>query len=265
MRVVEQVGRTVDEAVEAALRQLGVTRQDVEIEVLDEGSKGLFGLLGARKARVRVQLKAGVTPAGSPAAERGEETEPPAGQAAKVEPEEADAELYDDEPPALAKGPLSAEDKATVDRKIAAAERFLTGVLERMGIEAALETRLDEDNLVFINIAGGDLGLIIGRRGQTLDALQFLVNQVANKSGGVWVRFVLDAQGYRERRARALAAMARRMAEKARRERRKVALEPMNALERRVVHLALADMPGIETYSEGEEPERRVIIAPRNV
>lgn len=265
MRVVEKVGRTVDEAVQAALKQLGVTRQDVEIEVLDEGSKGLFGLLGARRARVRVELKPGVEPAfsGDEVADALQEEldadVPGEGDFAHAEPD------FDDGAPAPSRRPWSGDEKAVVDRKIAAAEEFLTGVLERMGLEAALETRVDADNLVFINIAGDDLGLIIGRRGQTLDAVQFLVNQVANKSGGVWVRFVLDAQGYRERRAEALAGMARRMAERARRERRKIALEPMNALERRVVHLALADMPGIETYSEGEEPERRVIIAPRDV
>ncbi len=157
--------------------------------------------------------------------------------------------------------PTGDEVKATIDDKVSVAEEFLTGVLERMGVEAALETRLDEDNIVVINIAGEDLGLVIGRRGQTLDALQFLVNQVANKSGGVRVRIVLDAEGYRERRAEALAGLARRMADRARRERRKVTLEPMNALERRVVHLALANVPGVETYSEGQEPERRIVIA----
>ena len=97
-----------------------------------------------------------------------------------------------------------------------------------------------------------------------MDALQFLVNQVANKSGGRRVRIVLDAEGYRERRADALAGLARRMANRARRDRRKVTLEPMNALERRIVHLTLADEAGVETYSEGEDPQRRVVIAPRD-
>lgn len=269
MRVVEKVGRTVDEAIQEALKQLGATRQDVEIEVLEEGSKGLFGLLGARRARVRVELKPGVQPA--PAAEPPEtedsetraalEAGEDAGAAAPDAPEAAETLAPPDAAPAKR---LSAEEKAVVERKLAAAEEFLTGVLKRMGVEAALETRMDEDDIVVINMAGDDLGLVIGRRGQTLDALQFLVNQVANKAGGHRVRIVLDAEGYRERRAEALAALARRMAGKARRERRKVTLEPMNALERRIVHLALADMPGVETYSEGEDPDRRVVIVPRD-
>lgn len=249
MRVVEKVGRTIDEAIQEALKQLGATRQDVDIEVLEEGSKGLFGLLGARRARVRVELKPGVEPA-----------------SLVVEDEPVDdASVETDPVPAPAAAPrlLSPEDKAVVEKKLSTAEEFLTGVLERMGVDAALETRMDEDDIFVINIAGDDLGLVIGRRGQTLDALQFLVNQVANKAGGVWVRIVLDAQGYRERRADALASLARRMANKARRERRRVTLEPMNALERRIVHLTLADEAGVETYSEGEDPQRRVVIAPK--
>ncbi len=249
MRVVEKVGRTVDEAIQEALKQLGATRQDVDIEVLEEGSKGLFGLLGARRARVRVELKPGVEPA-----------------SVLFDDEFSDDAAEDDEAaPERSRAPrrLSAEDKAVIEQKLAAAESFLTGVLQRMGVDAALETRMDDDDIVMINIAGDDLGLIIGRRGQTLDALQFLVNQVANKTGGVRVRIVLDAQGYRERRADALSALARRMASKARRERRKVALEPMNALERRIVHLTLAEDASVETYSEGEDPQRRVVIAPR--
>lgn len=252
MRVVEKVGRTIDEAIQEALKQLGATRQDVDIEVLEEGSKGLFGLLGARRARVRVELKPGVEPASADVAD-------------ELPGETADPSDETEEVPlaAPASQQLTPEDKAVVEQKLTTAEQFLTGVLERMGVEAALETRMDEDDIFVINIAGDDLGLIIGRRGQTLDALQFLVNQVANKSGGVWVRIVLDAQGYRERRAEALAALARRMANKARRERRRVVLEPMNALERRIVHLTLVEEKGVETFSEGEDPHRRVVIAPK--
>lgn len=250
MRVVEKAGRTIDEAIQEALKQLGATRKDVDIEVLEEGSKGLFGLLGARRARVRVELKPGVEPA------------------PVVEDDDFPGDFLDEADDIVLPTPAprrwSPEDKAVIEEKLSAAEQFLTGVLERMGVDAALETRMDDDDIVVVNIAGDDLGLVIGRRGQTLDALQFLVNQVANKSGGVRVRIVLDAEGYRERRADALAALARRMANKARRERRKVTLDPMNALERRIIHLTLADEVGVETYSEGEDPQRRVVIAPRD-
>lgn len=246
MRVVEKVGRTIDEAIHEALRQLGATRQDVDIEVLEEGSKGLFGLLGARRARVRVELKPGVEPA-----------------PVVMDDDHVDEDV--DESAVVPEAPRrSPEDSAAAEERLAKAEQFLTGVLERMGIDAALEMRFGDEDIYVINIVGEDLGLVIGRRGQTLDAIQFLVNQVANKAGGVRVRIVLDAEGYRERRAEALSALARRTAQKVRRERRKVALEPMNALERRVVHMALADEPGVETYSEGEDPQRHVVIAPRD-
>lgn len=250
MRVVEKAGRTIDEAIQDALKQLGATRQDVDIEVLEEGSKGLFGLLGARRARVRVQLKPGVEPA--PVADDDELFDDVSEE--EVEPNVVASEVRQPSP----------EDAAVVEEKLATAEQFLTGVLERMGIDAALESRLDDDGIVIINIAGDDLGLVIGRRGKTLDALQFLVNQVANKTGGVRVRIVLDAEGYRDRRAEALAALARRMANKVRRDKRRVTLEPMNALERRIVHLTLANEGGVQTYSEGEDPQRRVVIAPRD-
>ena len=287
MRVVEKTARTVEEAVAAALAALGASREQVEIEVLEEGNKGLFGLLGARQARVRVRLKEEDEPAAvRAAANAGAATEaaspgeaiapggggeppesampgPGAGQEPGEDPswaeawkEETAGDGADAEEPGAAAGPPD-------ERRVARARTFLAGVLERMEVDAALESRIDEEGTVHINIVGGDLGLIIGRRGQTLDALQFLVNQVANRGEGRRVRIVLDAEGYRARRAEALAALARRMAARARRQGRKVALEPMNALERRIVHLALAGEAGVETYSEGEEPHRRVIIVPR--
>lgn len=292
MRVVEIRARTVDEAVAEALMALGASRDDVEVEVLDEGNKGLFGLLGAKQARVRVRLRDGaaddnasetgtapggigdasssgsgssaVEPAAGPEKRQDREEDevapadaiPTDAAGAGFRPSESDEEK-DDQPGAAA--PAGPPD----ERRVARARSFLTGVLERMEVDAGLESRIDEDGTVHINIVGEDLGLVIGRRGQTLDALQFLVNQVANRGDGRRVRIVLDVEGYRARRAEALTALARRTAARVRRQGRKVALEPMNALERRVVHLALAAEKGVETYSEGEEPHRRVIIAPR--
>lgn len=276
MRVIEKSARTVDEAVAEALRELGARRDQVEIEVLEEGSKGLFGLLGAKQARVRVRVKEGAADPAYAAvtapAERAQTTGE-AGRAVDVARDavegadggldsewEISGDFADEEAPEKAARPAGPPDEARVAR----AREFLSGVLERMDVDAALETRIAEDGTVHINIVGQDLGLIIGRRGQTLDALQFLVNQVANRGEGRRVRIILDAEGYRARRAQVLAALARRMAARARRLRRKVALEPMNAVERRIVHLALAGDPDVETYSEGEEPHRRVIIAPRD-
>ncbi|OUM92761.1 MAG: hypothetical protein BAA04_05180, partial [Firmicutes bacterium ZCTH02-B6] len=231
MRVVEKSARTVEEAVAEALRELGANRDDVEVEILEEGSKGLFGLLGAKQAKVRVRLKdAGGLEAG--AAGGGSERTGAVMAGAGGDEEdgsnaawEVDGDLTGD----FAEEEVVEEDARPAgppdETRVARAREFLSGVLDRMEVDAALETRIDDDGTVYINIAGQDLGLIIGRRGQTLDALQFLVNQVANRGEGRRVRIILDAEGYRARRAEALTALARRMAAKARRLRRKVALE----------------------------------------
>lgn len=249
MRELETVGRTIDDAVREALHRLGVERDDVDVEVLDEGSKGLFGLLGSRRARVRVQLKPGVE-AGSVVAEA---------ETVEDVPEPEHAEIDADAVRAQA-----AEAEAVIEEKVARAHEFIRGVLERMEVEAALETRRDDDGIVHVHIVGDDLGLIIGRRGQTLDAFQFLVNQAVNKDGGARARIVLDAGGYRARRAETLEALAQRMAHRAVRQRRNIALDPMNAFERRIVHMSLADDDAVETYSEGEDPHRHIIIAPKS-
>lgn len=211
MKSVEKTGRTVEEAIEAALLELGAERDQCEVEVLDEGNKGFFGLLGSKPARVRVAMKA---PPAASAAERG--------------------------------------------------RLFLEGLLGHMGVVGAIETRVDDDGAVHMNVTGSGLGTIIGRRGQTLDAIQYLVSVVANQESPEWVRIVVDAEGYRERRAQTLTELAQRTAEKAKARGRRMRLEPMTAAERRLIHLALRDDPDVETRSEGEEPFRRVVIVPRN-
>jgi len=197
VKSVEKTGKTVDEAIQAALEELGVKREEAKIEVLDEGAKGFLGILGARPARVRVTVD------------------------------------------------------NSLDAKVNAAREFLAGLLERMNVNAEIETEIGEDQLVYIRMSGRRMGVVIGRRGQTLDAIQYLVNLVANKLPGPRARIVLDAEGYRAKRAETLRNLATRLAAKAKSERRKTVLEPMNALERRIVHLALADDAEVETRSEG--------------
>jgi len=209
VKSVEKTGKTVDEAIQAALEELGVKREEAKIEVLDEGAKGFLGILGARPARVRVTVD------------------------------------------------------NSLDAKVNAAREFLAGLLERMNVSAEIETEIGEDQLVYMRMSGRRMGVVIGRRGQTLDAIQYLVNLVANKLPGPRARIVLDAEGYRDKRAETLRNLATRLAAKAKSERRKTVLEPMNALERRIVHLALADDAEVETRSEGEEPYRRVVILPK--
>jgi spoIIIJ-associated protein len=211
MKSVEISARTVDEAVEQALKELNTEREQVKIEVLDEGAKGLFGLLGSKQARVIVSL---------------------VGENKQAEKEET-------------------------------ACNFLAGLLEKLGAKAEIDKSQDEDGNVILEISGDNLGMIIGRRGQMLDAMQYLVNVVANRQGGDWVRFILDAEGYRRRREEALRGLALRTAERVKAQGKRAVLEPMNAAERRIIHMALAEEKGIETHSEGDDPYRRVVIAPK--
>lgn len=141
-------------------------------------------------------------------------------------------------------------------------ERFLGDVLRAMGTEVAMTVR-EEDGTLYVDMAGQEAGLLIGHHGQTLDALQFLTNLAAAKADP-GPRIVLDVEGYRRRREETLTRLASRLADKVRRTRQPVELEPMSAHERRVIHMALADHPDVETSSEGEEPNRRVVIMPRS-
>lgn len=209
MQSIEQTGRTVEEAVQAALRVLGVSREEVEVEVLAQESRGLLGILGSSEAKVRVSVKA-----------------------------------------TLAQRALD----------------ILTRVLQLMGIDAHPEITADDPEGVQIEIHNGsDLGLLIGKRGQTLAALQLLVAMMANRDQPAEKRrrIILDAEGYRARRERVLGAMARNAAQRARRTGRAVTLDSLTPRERRIIHLTLVDDASVTTRSEGEDPHRSVIISPR--
>ncbi len=159
-------------------------------------------------------------------------------------------------------GGKDAEVKVTVKRdKVQLAREFVSGVLDRMGMETSLEV-LRRDENVTLNIVGQDLGILIGRRGETLKALEFLTNVASGKGSGTVGRVFVDAAGYRQRRERELADMALSVAKRVERLGSRVAMEPMDARDRRVIHVALQGRDTVETYSEGEEPFRRVIIAP---
>lgn len=245
MTSVEKSGRTVEEAVNEALQDLGAERDAVNIEVIEEGTKGLFGFLGTRLAKVRVSLKASPADATveQPIAETVDESEALTQRAAEEDATDVEAERQE------------AIQKAT---------EFLHGILTRLGLNVGVESREGDEGIVHLNISGEGVGLVIGRHGQTLDAIQYLTNVVANRNGASSrVRIVIDAEGYRVRRAETLTNMAERMAERVVSQGRKAVLEPMSALERRVVHLALQSSDSVETYSEGEDPYRRVVIVPK--
>lgn len=200
--VVEKSGKTVQEAISLALEELNVDEDRVEIEVLDEGNKGIFGILGNKLARVRVTLK---------------------------------------------------------DSKGDAAKNFVEAVLEKMNVTASVDVQEDEES-VLLSITGKDSGIIIGRRGETLDALQYLASLVVNKDRESYARVTVDIENYRKKREETLVKLSSRLAERVVRYRKKVTLEPMNPYERRIIHSSLQNNKYVETYSIGEEPNRRVVI-----
>ncbi len=253
MESIEQSGRTVEEAVNAALEALGVTRDQVNVEIIAHESRGLLGILGT-PARVRVTLKSGA----------GEQ----APEAEEAEPEEDALGEYEDEE----ERPQPAPPKAPPSGPVTASElgeracEILTRILALMGTDATPELIADDEEGVQINLhTEEDMGLLIGRRGQTLSALQLLVAMMANRPlpPEERRRIILDVEGYRERREIALRSLARNSADRAKRSGRPVRLEALNPRERRIVHLALADDPAVTTRSEGEDPNRVIVIVPR--
>ncbi|MFA9556245.1 RNA-binding cell elongation regulator Jag/EloR [Evansella sp. AB-rgal1] len=139
---------------------------------------------------------------------------------------------------------------------------FLRDTIDKMGVSASVDKE-ERSEGIFLNITGVDIGVLIGKRGQTLDSLQYLVNLVANRQSENYIRIFLDAEGYRDRRKEALETLAVRLSNKALRTKREVRLEPMNAHERKIIHTTLQNVKGISTYSDGEEPNRRIVVAPR--
>ena len=204
MKTIEVNGRTVDEALETALKELKVDKDKVTVEVIDEGSRGFLNLRGAKPARIKVTIKRN-----------------------------------------------AAED----------AKEFLHDVLEAMGISAELEIK-EEKGLLSINISGDKMGLVIGYRGETLDSLQYLTSLVVNKNHeDEYMRVSLDTEHYRQKREEILIRVAQKTAYKVKKSGRPYKLEPMNPYERRIIHSALQEYNDINTYSEGEEPFRRVVVS----
>lgn len=202
LKRIEKTAKTVDEAIELALAELGASRQQVEVEVLDEGSKGLFGILGSKDARVIVTKK------GSPA------------------------------------------DKATA---------FLSDLFLSMGIRVQIDAQMDGDNLN-IDLSGNDMGIVIGKRGDTLDSIQYLTSLVVNNSKGSYIKVTIDTENYREKRKEALEALAVRIASKVERTGKRHTFEPMNPYERRIIHSKLQAYENVTTYSIGEDPNRKIVV-----
>ena len=204
MRTIETVGKNVEEAIKIALEELNLTNDKVDVEIIEEGSKGLFNLIGTKPAKVRVTKK---------------------------------------------------------ESSLDIAKNFLRNILNTMDIKADIEIKECKD-VVNINLSGDKMGLIIGYRGETLDSLQYLVSLVINKDyKEPYKKVVLDAENYRKKREATLIKLAEKTAYKVKKTKRPYKLEPMNPYERRIIHSALQEDNDINTYSEGQEPFRRVVIS----
>ena len=268
MRSMEFSGRSVDEAVFHGLMEMGVSIDEVEIETLQGESKGLFGI-GAKMARVRLTERdpsylADQMEADAAQARREESpSRPPRAEAPRREgraPQNA-APRRERAPEPVEPAVEYAYSRELADNLPAAA--FLKEMLHHMGIEATIAAAEVEDG-IRLRIDSDVMGILIGRRGETLDALQYITSLVVNKNRKQegYVRVTLDTEDYRAKREETLRRLARRQASRARSIGRPVALEPMNPYERRVLHASLQNNPYVTTHSEGEEPNRRVIITP---
>lgn len=199
---IEKTGKTVQDAISLALQELGTTEDNVQVEVLDEGNKGIFGLIGNKMAKVKVTLKE------------------------------------------------SAADKA---------KTFLLSVFEKMNVGANVDVT-EEGDSILLKVSGKDIGIVIGRRGETLDSLQYLTSLVVNRGHEAYKRVVIDIENYRQKREETLVKLANRLAERVMKYRKNVTLEPMNPYERRIIHSTLQNNKYVETYSVGDEPNRKVVI-----
>ncbi len=203
MKIIEITGKSVDDAIKNALSELNVTEDKIEVEVIDEGNKGLFKIIGVKPAKIRVKVKRDY--------------------------------IYE-------------------------AKAFLRDVLDAMGIKAEIRIK-EEQDVISINLTGPNMGLIIGYRGETLDALQYLISLVINKGHDIeYKRVILDTESYREKRQETLRRLAEKTAYRVKKNGKSFKLEPMNPYERRIIHSALQNNPFVKTYSEGEEPYRRVVV-----
>ena len=321
-KFIETTGDTRDAAIAAALKQLGMDRDDVSVEVLDNGKKGFLGI-GATPARVRVTYEVPDEPvkkeepvhkpvekAEKPAKAEAEKKPAPKQEKPAEKPQKLSITDEDDTPRLVKAAPADfVPEKLEIERpprrerprrerggrgRRAREERpvtpsvpkerelipvseegmkkaeqlatdFITGLLEKMGVEGQVTTlpQVECDQLR-LEISGPDMGPIIGRRGDTLDAIQYLGSLVLNNALDEHVRLSVNTENYREKRAESLERLARKMAIKVVKSHRSMTLEPMNPYERRIIHAALQDFNGVTTYSTGTEPGRRVVIAPDN-
>ena len=275
-KTIVTTGKTIDAAIENALAQLGLERDNVSVQVLAQAKAGFLGF-GATPAKVQVTYEVPDPEPEAPkvalsSASRSTKTKAkfvePKPEAPKAEPKKAEApkseKKREEKKPAAPKVEIKAEPKeyapaapGSVEEKI---EVFLKGLLEHMGSNAVPHAWKEEDNTYMVELTGDDLGYLIGRRGDTLDALQHLANYTVNRGVEGHIRINVDAECYRQKREDSLRRYANKKAQQVLKAHRRTTLEPMNAYERHVIHATLQDTDRITTYSIGTEPNRRVVI-----
>ena len=300
MKQYEASARTVEEAIELGLQELGVSIGDVDVQVVEEGSKGLFGLFGSRPAKVRLTVKdseedplgdlmleekkpeskpekkpekkpAEKKPEKKPQPEKKAEKKPapekkpekkpePAAETPAPEKAEAPAPKAEIRPMEKPEVTMIPADQLESESPAGIAHAFLMELTHLMGVEVTVDMGTDAEGNVYGFINGDTLGILIGRRGETLDAVQYLTSLKVNRGREGYIRVTLDTENYRAKREDTLIRLANRMANRALRTGRKVNLEPMNPYERRIIHYALQQTEDVTTHSEGEEPNRHVVI-----
>ncbi len=230
----EKRAKSIEEAIELALGELNVTRENAQIEIIQEPQKGFLGI-GGKDAVVKVTAEV----------ESDVKTDAPKKSAPKAKRQKISGGVYVSESPAEN------------------AKNFVTDVLNAMGIEVTVTADFDGE-VVNVNLDGDNMGVVIGKRGDTLDSIQYLTSLVVNQRSEDYIKVSIDTENYREKREEALIALAKRLAGKVGRTGKKFALEPMNPYERRIIHSSLQDNEDVTTFSVGQEPYRKVVIAPKN-
>ncbi|WP_122644630.1 RNA-binding cell elongation regulator Jag/EloR [Luxibacter massiliensis] len=257
--------KTIDDAITEALIQLGVTSDRLEYEVIEKGSAGFLGI-GMKQAVIEARRKPEpvVDEQKSLIHEKNQEvnTEIQSKSVKEVSKSEViKKEVKKEAPPKEGHGPRHESELAEVKEETKkAVESFLNDTLKAMGMTVELISDVDSDGALSIEMKGSNMGILIGKRGQTLDSLQYLANRVANKHQDGYIRVKLDTENYRARREETLKNLAKNIAYKVKRSKRPVSLEPMNPYERRIIHAALQSDSYVTTHSEGEEPYRKVVV-----
>ncbi len=242
----EVIAPSVEEAIEKGLNELGLTKDDIDVEILDEGKKGLLGL-GIRQARVALKLKTSLSES----------------------PQSTDVSTKDEAPVSTStetEGAVSISDES---EEIAIARETINIILEKMHVNANVTVRLGESDTdraqpILIDIEGNDLSFLIGRKSETINALQFVTSLIVGRELGHWIPLQIDVQQYRKRREDELRKLAKRIAEQVESTGKKQILEPMPPNERRIIHIELRENPNVITESIGEEPRRKVTVLPTN-